>query len=905
MINNNQKSTFVDIYNNAYRSYLSHINPNIFIHTLLNQFIRELKLNIFDNNNSSDINGICGVIMGYNHEIKQLNLMTHTSDMEKNTLCTQQSVKNNHNSKNTQIHNNNLWFIFSNYIHKHKNLNDSSLIMKHIMNQEVNIYNDCTILDVLGSNSINDLYEESSSNNKLSDLPKGTVIMLPFCFNNITNGFMMICSNYNCTYQNISILQNNLQSFCLMMGVLFNNIAFSPIHKINHVVYKDNNTDDTNNIDYTNNIADMNNIDHSITYQLVYDALNIVSDNIVITDSNMRIMYKNEKFISLVKNKKLCCSDDISNNLIDIFPQTISLIGTIKDKNISNFYTNKKISIMVENESKNNIDIYVNSTVAFGSTYHILRVCDILKSIGTSASNKFCTNSKNLIAYLSHELRNPIQAISTGVYIIDRTIKNIDINNNIKKSALFSDNRKRSNSKTCSPEIIRANKRSYINFNSENNDIDIKSTIIEKNIKIDSSLYEVIDADMVMMVSQDQDQDQDQDQAQEQAQDHEQNITKKEILESLESSNSCSNSSTLSSSIYSYNDISDDINPLDEINTLKSIIKRVYSACKNMSIIIDDILDLSKIDNDELVINLDDHNLREITDLIVEEAENEITKKGLILEYDFCDNNTENIYTDSTRLFQILSNLISNSIKYSNTGVIKFKVTYDDINNNVIFQVSDQGQGIRKEELSNLFKEFGRTSNSVTDINSTGLGLCVCQKIANILGGSIEVSSEYKKGSTFTFIHPIKLRTNITNKINKEIIINSNNQIKGRILIVDDDQNITSLFKLLLRCMNYDCGYDLMIETACTGDKALYLSSAKKFDLIFMDIDLDGEDGYTVCEQIRSQIDLNKNTPMVAVTANIKYVQNELNIKNIMFNDIILKPFNNKDIKKYIIKYLS
>ena len=891
MINNNKESIFVDLYNNAYKSYLSHINPNIFIHTLLNQFIKELKTNIFDDKyseNTENINGLCGVIMGYNHEINHLNLMTHTSDMEQTTIYSSQSVSNNLISKNIKIQNNNLWFIFSNYIHKHKKLNESSLIMKHIMNHEVNIYNDCTILDVLGSNSLNDLYIDTH-NIELTDFPKGTVIMLPFCFNGMTNGLMMICSNYNYSYQNITKLQNNLQSFCLMMGVLFNNIRFSPNHNINH------NEIISNNENISNNVNISNNIDHSITYQLVYDALSIVNDIIVITDSNMRIMYKNENFVSLVKNKILYSSE--SDILTDIIPQTISLIGNVENNNISNFYTNKKINIILDNDSKCNIDIFVNSTVSFGSTYHILRICEILQSSESAIGNKFCTNSKNLIAYLSHELRNPIQAISTGVYIIDRTIKKIDINNNIKRSVSFSDNRKRSNSKQSSPLIIKSHKRSYINFNTENDNnitIDIKPTIIEKNHNIDNSLYEEIDEDMIMMI------------------DPEHLITKKENLDNLEildnlenlTNSKLSYISTLSGSSYSYNDISDDINPLDDINTLKSIIKRVYSACKNISIIIDDILDLSKIDNDELIINLDDHNLREITDLIVEEAENEIIKKGLELEYDFCDNNLEFIYTDSTRLFQILSNLISNSIKYSNTGIIKFKVSYDNINNNVIFQVSDQGHGIRKEELSNLFKEFGRTSNSVSDINSTGLGLCVCQKIAHILGGSIEVSSEYKKGSTFTFIHPIKLKSYIKDeKITKEFSINKNDQIKGRILIIDDDQNITSLFKLLLRCMNYDCGYDLMIETACTGDKALFLASAKKFDLIFMDIDLDGEDGYTICEQIRNQLDLNKNTPVVAVTANIKYVQKEN--KNIIFNDIILKPFNNKDIKKYILKYLT
>jgi len=322
-----------------------------------------------------------------------------------------------------------------------------------------------------------------------------------------------------------------------------------------------------------------------------------------------------------------------------------------------------------------------------------------------------------------------------------------------------------------------------------------------------------------------------------------------------------------------------------------------------MSIIIDDILDLSKIDNDELIINFDEHQLREITEMIVEESRAELDKKGLQFIYDFDEASPEMIYTDGTRLFQILSNLISNAIKYSTTGVIKFKVGYNSELNAIVFQVIDQGRGIRNEELSNLFKQFGRTSNSITDINSTGLGLCVCHKIANLLGGSIDVASTYKKGSTFTFTHPIKLGlSGGGSDIRTEQL--DNKEIKGEILIVDDDINITSLFKLLLRCLNYDKGYELTIETANTGEKAMRLSDIKQYSLIFMDIDLDGEDGCTICNRILNESKLNRTTPVVAVTANIKSVQHDRDSRFNMFSDIILKPFNNKNINDTVVKYL-
>jgi CheY-like chemotaxis protein len=218
-----------------------------------------------------------------------------------------------------------------------------------------------------------------------------------------------------------------------------------------------------------------------------------------------------------------------------------------------------------------------------------------------------------------------------------------------------------------------------------------------------------------------------------------------------------------------------------------------------------------------------------------------------------------------------------------------------------VFQISDQGKGIRKEELDNLFKTYGRTSNSSSDINSTGLGLCICQKIANMLGGTINVNSEYKRGSTFTFTHPIKLNTSKIKIINN---IFNNKNIKGSVLIVDDDSNITAMFKLLLKCINYDNGYDIGIDIAHTGNKAIHLTNKKKYNLIFMDIDLDGDDGCVITEFIRSNSTKNKNCHIIAVTANIKAIQETRQDNFNIFDDILLKPFDSNDISQCIIKYL-
>ena len=173
-----------------------------------------------------------------------------------------------------------------------------------------------------------------------------------------------------------------------------------------------------------------------------------------------------------------------------------------------------------------------------------------------------------------------------------------------------------------------------------------------------------------------------------------------------------------------------------------------------MSVIIDDVLDLSKINSGEFIINLEICKINDIINIIISDFNDLAKEKNLKLSSKIYENVPETLYTDPTRIYQILSNLVSNSIKYSNYGKINIDIIYDTINHGINFEIKDEGKGIKDIEVCNLFKEFGITTNSHNN-KSNGLGLCVSQKIANLLGGKIIVDTEYNKGSTFTFFHPI------------------------------------------------------------------------------------------------------------------------------------------------------
>lgn len=618
----------------------------------------------------------------------------------------------------------------------------------------------------------------------------------------------------------------------------------------------------------TNSICP-NRIEMTRTYQIMIDAVNTVCNAIVITDRNMRIVFTNDSADRLLEsaNDKNGESTHIKKasrhnivNIIDAVPQTVTLLSGTNDK----FYKNKKI---IGELKADKVEIIANSMCSNGSMYHVLKI----ERVGRVSNCDKTSKSKNLVAYLSHELRNPIQAVTTGVYVMNKTLQSICKSNNF-------------------PSI-------FSSFGSMDS-LDSLDNLDNLN---DSDRPEKRHS-MTSIESQGSEYSQDGE--------YSQNASIDDLEESAEL--------TRRSSVLQLSASSDALETLVEIGeraptlsktnmqTLRSIMKRIDNSCKNMNIIIGDILDLSKLDNDEMIMNMDDYEIEDIVQMISDEYTDVARLKDLSLICTIGADVPETIYTDDTRVYQILANLVSNSIKYSNTGSIKVAVYYCDDSNSVCFEVADKGKGIRKSEINNLFKDYGRTSNCTPEVESNGLGLSVCQKLANLLGGTIEVRSEYKKGSTFIFRHPIELSHSKCEVPMTESEVRQNlavQDIKGDVLIVDDDRNITSLFKLLLKWINYDYGTELKIDIAKSEERVLRLTSQKKYSLIFMDIDLDDDDGCNVCSAVRNTI--NKETPIVAVTADIKSVQKDRDSRYNCFQEILLKPFTNRDIERVISKHMA
>lgn len=341
----------------------------------------------------------------------------------------------------------------------------------------------------------------------------------------------------------------------------------------------------------------------------------------------------------------------------------------------------------------------------------------------------------------------------------------------------------------------------------------------------------------------------------------------------------------------------------NESEKCKNYVTTIEKSCNRMNKIINDVLDLSRLNSNEMVIELDVYNIHDIAMDSVASLENDANIKKINIQTQYSENVPKSIYTDYTRIQQVLINLLSNAIKYSDKGNVTLKIDYLD--NNVYFNVIDEGMGIKCNEFNKLFKTYGQTSNNFNcKVDSQGLGLCVSQKIAKLLGGYISVKSKVNKGSTFTLVHPIGLGLSNDN-FNPCSIAESMN---GQILLVDDNQSNLSLLHMLLDQFNYEFTWTNKIESVDNGKDAIDLCKIKHYDIVFIDINMNGIDGCTASKIIKQNGFTGK---IVATTGNILAIKENKNVSGSgtngafdCFDQVIIKPFDDKTVLKTLKHFL-
>ncbi len=335
----------------------------------------------------------------------------------------------------------------------------------------------------------------------------------------------------------------------------------------------------------------------------------------------------------------------------------------------------------------------------------------------------------------------------------------------------------------------------------------------------------------------------------------------------------------------------------------KSYLKTILSSGKTLLALINDILDLSKIEAGKLELNYEPIHLPRIVQEIKQIFEEKAKRKNLLIRTEIDKNFPQTLILDELRIYQILFNLVGNAIKFTDHGYIKIKVgCKKSINTqkaSIFISVEDTGIGIEKSQHEKIFNAFSQQSGqSIKKYGGTGLGLSIAKSLVEKMNGQIKVKSKPDKGTEF-IIEFLDVDIVEQKNIQKEHRSGICCDIKfhpSKIMIVDDIKyNVLMLTKLI-----DDPNISFLVSS--NANSALQILKYEKPDLIFMDLQMPGIDGYELTKKIKENPNF-KNIPVIAFTASAMQYQ-ETKIYE-LFDGLLRKPAGKTEIYKVLMKFLS
>ncbi|MBL6447053.1 PAS domain S-box protein [Fulvivirga sp. 29W222] len=335
------------------------------------------------------------------------------------------------------------------------------------------------------------------------------------------------------------------------------------------------------------------------------------------------------------------------------------------------------------------------------------------------------------------------------------------------------------------------------------------------------------------------------------------------------------------------------------------MLKTLKLSADNLMRLITDILDFTKIQADKVEIIKQPFNLH---DLLLE-AKNTFAilanEKGVLLRLFLCTDLPKYVNGDVTRLKQIINNLVLNAIKFTDSGEVTIQARMVKLSKsiaNIRFTIKDTGIGINESDKKIIFELFEQSKMNIShQKGGTGLGLAIVKKLVGLFDGKIDVESEVGQGSSFHVEIPLELtildEANQSAPISKRLSLR--NEFNGkRILYIEDVYTNQFLVQTFLEDLNIVC------DIANNGEEAINKLSKRKYDLILMDVQMPGMDGYETSMLIRRGSDELKNIPIIAFTADISEMAKNKIVESGM-NDIITKPMNSQHLLDLLDKYLN
>jgi PAS domain S-box-containing protein len=327
----------------------------------------------------------------------------------------------------------------------------------------------------------------------------------------------------------------------------------------------------------------------------------------------------------------------------------------------------------------------------------------------------------------------------------------------------------------------------------------------------------------------------------------------------------------------------------------KSYVDILRFSAENLLVIVNDILDYNKIEAGKIELVSEPLQLTALLQKLVKSFQFQKKKEAIDIYLKMADDLPETIASDEVRLGQIINNLMSNAVKFTEKGSVCLQARVLSKNNkNAVLEIKvvDTGIGIAENQLQSIFEKFVQAGSYITrQYGGTGLGLAITQKLLHLMGGEIEVESQLGVGSTFTIRLPVELvnnRESAGNSVNNAHF--TMDLSRCHILVAEDKLVNQKLVQQIIQ------KWGARLSLVNNGQEAVDFLAKEKVDLVLMDIQMPVMDGYAATALIKKQ---QPNLPVIALTASVLKTDDE---KRKLFDAYLLKPFNPQILKDQLLQ---
>ncbi len=343
----------------------------------------------------------------------------------------------------------------------------------------------------------------------------------------------------------------------------------------------------------------------------------------------------------------------------------------------------------------------------------------------------------------------------------------------------------------------------------------------------------------------------------------------------------------------------------EDTSSMYDDVKSINKAGETLLEIVNNILDITKIEEGRTTINNKPYNIADMVAELTSIVNISLSEKPIKFSVETIGNIPSVLNGDEVKIYQVLMNLLSNAVKYTKKGSIKLQIEAVSFGNKatLTFKVIDTGIGIKKSDYERLFKKFERLEQEQSNIQGTGLGLTITKKLVDMMGGKISFESVYQQGTTFTvvleqeIVNKEKIKDFSAYKAKKKTVDKYFDGSKFEILLVDDNAlNLKVAEKLLKK-------YNLNVTSVSSGLECLNYTKNKKYDLIFLDHMMPEMDGIHTLYNLKKRV-TGFDTPVVVLTANAIEGSKKMYLAE-GFCDYLSKPINQVELDRILREQLK